>query len=1069
MEPVDRYQIPELSSDAAGDLCRLIDGLELLDHLFELPNDAANGADGIVLGRFRLRRRLGNGRFGVVFLADDPVLHRQVVVKVPQPVVLADPELKSRFASEAAAAGRLDHPGIVPVYDSGEDRGLVYLAAGFVDGPTLAEWLAENPNPSAATAAHLVELMSLAVHHAHDRGVLHCDLKPANVLIEPAWAPGSGVPGVGTPRVTDFGLARLLDNSPPGNARDRGAGTPLYMAPEQAGAHPPNVTQRSDVYALGAILYELLAGRPPFPGSGKSSILRKAVNEDPAPISGLRTGVPRDLEAVCLQAIARDQSRRYATAAELAADLRRFLSGRPVRARNYGPAERVTLWARRRPEAAALILLAFVVLVVCALNIVQDIRQTRTRNVELTATLEREREQERLLRMAVESERSAHYRARLRRYAAVVAQAGECWKGGRIDLIRGQLAELEPQFGEDDPREFAWHYLSGRVPEQVILRGPRSDLDCVAVEPRGRLLAAGGDGSVVIWDLTGGNRMTELGRVEGQVAGICFSPDGRRLAAAWDGQNGSRVFRVWDIAAGHALAEHLEPVRLTEPPAFSEDGRRLYYIRRPDQGGSELVELDVATSTTRTTSREATPLMMHHRSDLGVIAVQRRVGRRNRVIIEQRPLHPGSRPRPELAGLPGSIHGPSSHREACLAYSHDGALVAAVSVDGTVIVWDSATGRERVRGKVPPESVRNLAFSPDGRTLAVAWSTGPASRVDWWDVESGKSGEPIRPTFAVRAVAFTSDRTLAIGLGDGSVRLWSLDPSPPSRELRHGSEVWAVAFSPDGSTLASGGDDHAVRLWDIADGTERKTLVGHQALVMSVAYTPDGLSLVTGGFDGAVRMWDVAAGSSRALSPAHTAPVTAVAVSPDGRIVASRGRDLVVRLWDAATHQLLRELPCTRSMTGSLAFTPSSAILAVASGDKGVQLWDIEHGTLAETFPDPDYTWSVAMSADGRTLAIGSANGEVRLYDLVSRELRGVLLGHEGGVRTIAFSPDGRTLATGSDDHTVRLWHVPTAQPLLVLRGHQEKVFAVQFSREGRGLASGSYDGTVRLWQAADK
>jgi WD40 repeat protein len=690
------------------------------------------------------------------------------------------------------------------------------------------------------------------------------------------------------------------------------------------------------------------------------------------------------------------------------------------------------------------------------------------RHVELTVTLEREREQERLLRKAVESERAAHYRARLRRYAAVIAQAGECWKGGRIDLIRGQLAELEPQLGEDDPREFAWHYLSGRVPEQVILRSRQNDLDCIAVDPRGRLVASGGDGIVVVWDLASGSRVTELGRVEGHVAGICFSPDARRLAVE-EIQKGSKLFRVWEIATGRTIAEHLEPAPRTEPPAFSDDGRILSYIRRPYHGASELIELDLVTRATRTTSQEAKFPMVHHRPDLGVVAVQSRVGRHSRVIIEQRVLHAGSRPRPDLTGLPGSVQGPDFYRAACLAYSRDGALVASAAVDGTIVVWDSPTGRERLRGKVPPESVRNVAFSPDGRKLAVAWGTGPASRVDWWDVESGKNGEPIRPAFAVRTVAFVSNRTLAIGLGDGTVRLWSLDPTPPSRELHHGAEVWGVAFSPDGSTLASGGDDHAVRLWNVADGAQQKTLSGHHALVMSVAYAPDGRTLVTGGFEGAVRLWDAAKGTSRELLPAHTQPVTAVAVSPNGRIIASRGRDRLVHLWDAATHKLLRELPCARSMTGSLAFSPDSAILVVASGDAGVQLWDVERATLTAEFPDPDYTWSVALSADGRTLAIGSANGEVRLYDRASMQLRGVLLGHEGGIRTMSFSPDGRTLATGSDDRTVRLWHIPTAQPLLVLRGHQEKVFAVQFSRDGRVLASGSQDGTVRLWQATDK
>ena len=748
----------------------------------------------------------------------------------------------------------------------------------------------------------------------------------------------------------------------------------------------------------------------------------------------------------------------------------RFQSGRPVIAQRYGLLERLALWVRRRPEAAALIALAGVVVAVSAFNIAQDIRQTRSRNAELIATLEREREQERLLRVAVESERSAHHRARLRRYAAVVAQAGECWKSGRIDLIRVPLSELEPRPGEEDPREFAWHYLSGRVPEQVILRSLQGDVDCVAAAPSGRWFASGGrDGSVVVWDRAAGNRVVELGRFEGRVFGICITPDGRRLAAVGDDRARGRLVCVWDTASGRLLAEQHEPQNGIVSPAFSDDGRTLSYVRRIGDG-EEVVAWEFSTTDPRTISREVRREfeVHHHRPDLGLLAIERRIEAKQRVVIEQRSVGPGTRPRPALTGLPEPVRIPEYSRDACLAYSRDGALVAAVGVDGTVIAWDSTNGRERLRGKVPPESARNIAFSPDGRTVAVAWGNGPASRVDWWDIDTGRAGEPIRPAFAVRAIAFTSDRTLAIGLGDGTVRLWALDPRPPSRELRHGAEVWDVAISPDGMTIASAGDDHAVRLWRVAEGSETSTLTGHGALVMSVVYAPDGRSIVTGGFDGGVRVWDVAAGTSRELKPAHAAPVTAVAVSPDGRMIASRGRDSVVRLRDAATGESLRELRVNRGMTGSLAFTHDSRTLAVAGGESGVQLWDLQSATLAGEIPDPDYTWSVAFSADGRTLAIGSANGEVRLYDTMSRELRGVLLGHEGGVRTIAFNPDGRTLATGGDDRTVRLWHIPTAQALLVLRGHREKVFAVRFSREGRVLASGSHDGTVQLWQAAD-
>jgi WD40 repeat protein/tRNA A-37 threonylcarbamoyl transferase component Bud32 len=1038
-----------------ADLCGLLDGLDLLDRLLALPSeDEALGE--VSIGRFRLRRRLGSGRYGVVFLADDPSLRRRVVVKVPQPAVFADPELRARFVREASAAARLDHPGIVPVYDAGEHCGLVYLTAGFVDGPTLAEWIGANPDPCPRAAARLVELLARAVHHAHERGVLHCDLKPANVLLEPPGELGSGVPGVGAPRVTDFGLARLLADEP-ADDRHRPGGTPLYSAPEQAARPSPNVTQRTDVYALGAILYELVTGRPPHLGSGSSSVLRCVVLEDPVPPRRLRPQVPRDLEAVCLRCLAKDPGGRYATAAELADDLRRFLSGRTVLARRYGLGARAAKWARRRPESAALVLLAAVIVLVGAVDAVREYRETRAHNAELTAALEREREQDRLRKLALDGERAANQWLRLRRYAAAVAQAGDCWRGGRVDLLRGPLSELGPAPGEDDPREFAWHYLSGRVPEQVILRGHADDVCCLAAaRTRARLASGSNDGTVVLWDRAAGNRPWELGQFPGPVGTLAFSPSGDRLAAVGaDGADG-KIIRVWD-RTGRLMGERAEPGRGVFVPAFSADGRTLSYLRKSIDNRDEVVAWDLAAGGTSAdlvaSGKEFEAL--DNRPDLGLLAVQRSLP--EGLVVEQRSARATSLP--ELRGLPAPAR--------CFTYSPNGAMAAAAALDGTVIAWDARSGAEQFRGKVPADSARELTFSPDGRALALAWGTGSDSRVDWWDVATGRAGEPVRPAFAVRALTFAADRTLALGLADGTVRLWALDPRPPARELIHGAEVWGLAFMPDGQTLATAGDDALVRMWDVKGGYQRSALAGHESLVMAVAVAA-GRWLATAGYDYRVRVWDAATGESHVLEPAHAAQVSGVAISPDGRLVASRGRDRLVRVWDRETRKLLRELPGDRGMTGSIEFSPDGTRLVVVAAEHGVQFWDVATGVPAGAIADPDYTWTAAFSPDGKTLATGSANGEVRIYDAVTREPRGVLVGHEGGVRSLAFSPDGKTLASGSDDRTVRLWHAPTAQALLTLRGHQHKVFAVRFSPDGRTLASGSHDGMVRLWQAAD-
>ena len=278
------------------------------------------------------------------------------------------------------------------------------------------------------------------------------------------------------------------------------------------------------------------------------------------------------------------------------------------------------------------------------------------------------------------------------------------------------------------------------------------------------------------------------------------------MAAVGDDRKGGRHICIWEIATGLLLAEHSEPHLGVVSPTFSEDGRTLSYVRRLNDRSGEVVAWEYSTRSPQTTHRETRreTEVLHHRPDLGLLAVERRHPVNKRIVIEQRVVGPTGRVRPDLTGLVEPVRMLGGSRDGCLAYSRDGELVAAASVDGTVIVWDATTGRERFRGKVPPESARELAFSPDGRALAVAWGTGPASRVDWWEVSSGHAGEPIRPAFSVQAITFTSDRTLAIGLADGTVRLWGLDPRPPSRQLRHRAEVWDVAFSPDGTTRGIG-------------------------------------------------------------------------------------------------------------------------------------------------------------------------------------------------------------------------------------------------------------------------
>lgn len=1030
-----------------------------------------------VLPQFKdyvLHEEIARGGMGVVYRAEQISLKRPVAIKMILAGQLATPESIGRFLTEAEAAAKLDHPGIVPIYEVGQHETQHFFSMKLIEGASLARRLGDFALTDTMSAtqtrqkqqqiARLIAQVARALAFAHERRVLHRDVKPGNILIDAR----------DNPYLIDFGLAKLTGHDAGLTLTAAILGSPSYMAPEQALGDGVGITTLADVYGLGATLYELLTGAPPFVGATAYATMRQLTDMPPKPPSRLIPRVHRDLETIALKCLEKKPEHRYASASQIADELDRFLCGEPITARRVGSVESLWRWSRRHRVIAGFSAALLLALVVGFAAVTWQWQRAESTNASLAASNDRRLWTD-IIGMVDRYENAdalAHLAERLRlnphdwRSAMLAASVldhrqfatpafppvthGDQFEiahttfssnGGRFataasdgtgriwDAKTGRSIAQLPHDAEVTWIEFApdeesvvttsvdhtaklWNTESGQ-----LLQSIQHDeaVNMAVFNLTGTWLAtASNDQRVRLWNVQS-QQLSASFDCAAAVASVDFSPNDQLLAATVDGT--IRIFDLDDMSSPK-IACSLPSLGQLERAVFSHDGQFMFV-------SSAKNEIFLRVDNQHTVLE--VPRLPSCFSALG--------WNKNHVFV-----HTGDRFSQvrdlETAGAASDKFHPK-YQTFASAFDRAGRRVASGGWDYAVQIINYETGNPDVSPIRLPAVPQQLEFSPDDQSVLIRTgslqfvTTSPAEQasVSLWHLNQPRLSRVFKPEKGKTTISAISHRDDRFAVGTGR-SLMILDRDfQVVRRLDETGEVRSVAFTPDDQRIVLCQTHGSFSVWDVQSGDRVVGPITTGGECYCYRLSPDGQKLAVASNDGRVSLWSTATGEQHRLHITHGGTLNDVTFSSDGTLMVTSSDNHTAKLWDVESLQCLQTLQHDFRVE-ACKFSPDGTKLVTASSDFSAKLWDRASGQqLGATMRHQGEVSNAEFSPDGKKILTSARDGTARIWNAKTGAPLTPMMIHDSAVREANFSPNGRLTVT--IDHTAfRVWDVETGLPV---------------------------------------